>query len=310
MGHGSMSYQLKTVRLIMVLVNVILFLIGATLLGEGIDLLISGRFHNFTEFISNVQSSNNTKNNVVSDEILYIIMIIPGFTLLSIGFFGCSGAITQIHCLLFFYSFIVVINLMLQMMIIICSIVFPSKIKEKFISIIRVLIRDKYKGPLEKNLQLTSYLWDLIMYQLKCCGIESKNDFDITNNWNRTNPWWTNSMSIENKNFKYPLTCCPINNISNKDWQLSQEAISCALHGNNIYAIGCYKKLLDILHSSQTTIFIVILLIIMIEMAALIFVLVIYNRNQMNRLHHIMEGLPPPYPTRTRMNNANLYFQI
>ncbi|CAF0751111.1 unnamed protein product [Rotaria sp. Silwood1] len=284
MGHGGMNYQLKTVRLIMIVVNVILFLIGATLLGEGIDLLFSGHFHNFTEFISSVQSSNNAKNNVVFDEILYIIMIIPGFILLSIGFLGCSGAITQIQCLLF------------------CV--------KQFISIIRLLIRDKYKGPLEKNLQLTSYLWDLIMYQLKCCGIESKNDFNVTNNWNRTNPWWTNSMSMENRNFKYPLTCCSINTISNRDWQLSQKVISCALHGNDIYEIGCYKKLVDTFHSSQSTIFIIIAFIIMIEMTALIFVLVIYNRNQMNRTHHIMEELPPPYPTRTRMNNANLYFQI
>ncbi|CAF3475507.1 unnamed protein product [Rotaria sp. Silwood1] len=310
MGHGGMNYQLKTVRLIMIVVNVILFLIGATLLGEGIDLLFSGHFHNFTEFISSVQSSNNAKNNVVFDEILYIIMIIPGFILLSIGFLGCSGAITQIQCLLFCYSFTIGINLTFQMIIIICFIVFPSKMKEQFISIIRLLIRDKYKGPLEKNLQLTSYLWDLIMYQLKCCGIESKNDFNVTNNWNRTNPWWTNSMSMENRNFKYPLTCCSINTISNRDWQLSQKVISCALHGNDIYEIGCYKKLVDTFHSSQSTIFIIIAFIIMIEMTALIFVLVIYNRNQMNRTHHIMEELPPPYPTRTRMNNANLYFQI
>ncbi|CAF0803744.1 unnamed protein product [Rotaria sordida] len=310
MGHGSMSYQLKTVRLIMILVNVIFFLTGAILLGEGIDLLISGRFHNFTEFISRVQSSNNTKNNVLSDEILYIIMIIPSFILLSIGFFGCSGAITQIQCLLFCYSFIIGINLMFQMTITICFIVFPSKLKEQFISIMHLLIREKYKGPFEKNLPLTAYLWNLIMYQLKCCGIESKNDFNITNNWNRTNPWWTNSMSIENRNFKYPLTCCPINNISNKDWQLSQKAILCALHGSDIYEIGCYKKFVDVFHSSQATIFIVISFIIMIEMAALIFVLLIYNRNQIGRIHHIMEGLPPPYPGRTRMNNANLYFQI
>ncbi len=43
----------------------------------------------------------DTKNRVLSDEILGIIMIIPGLILISIGFFGCSGAITQIQCLLF-----------------------------------------------------------------------------------------------------------------------------------------------------------------------------------------------------------------
>jgi len=66
--------------------------------------------------------------------------------------------------------------------------------------------------------------------KFKCCGIESKNDFDITTQWNRTNPWWNNSMPIENRNFKYPLTCCPINGVVNK-------AISCAINGSYIYEI-------------------------------------------------------------------------
>jgi hypothetical protein len=66
--------------------------------------------------------------------------------------------------------------------------------------------------------------------KLKCCGIENKNDFQLTNQWNRTNPWWNNSTSIEHKNFKYPLTCCPIND----NWI---SVISCAINGSNIYEI-------------------------------------------------------------------------
>ncbi len=67
--------------------------------------------------------------------------------------------------------------------------------------------------------------------KFKCCGIESKNDFDIATKWNRTNPWWNNSMPIENKNFKYPLTCCPIN----KNWTVINSIISCAINGSDIY---------------------------------------------------------------------------
>ncbi len=73
--------------------------------------------------------------------------------------------------------------------------------------------------------------------KLQCCGIESKNDFDVAYKWNRTNPWWNNAIPIENRNFKYPLTCCPINYISNKDRILFNRVMSCAINGSDIYEI-------------------------------------------------------------------------
>jgi len=53
------------------------------------------------QLIELIIDQNVTWTRMLSDEILYIIMIIPGLILVSIGFFGCSGAITQIQCLLF-----------------------------------------------------------------------------------------------------------------------------------------------------------------------------------------------------------------
>ena len=52
------------------------------------------------------------------------------------------------------------------MIIIIYLIAFPSQLKKQIILIIRLLIRDRYKGPLEQNIPLISFLWDLIMYQV------------------------------------------------------------------------------------------------------------------------------------------------
>jgi hypothetical protein len=78
-------------------------LIGAALIGQGLELLITRRFENFREFLPNLGSTLSNKGNLrlISDEILYIILIIPGLIFLFLGFFGCSGAITQIHCLLY-----------------------------------------------------------------------------------------------------------------------------------------------------------------------------------------------------------------
>ena len=76
-------------------------MIGAALVSHGVEILITRRFEYLTEFLSNIGSTLSNKGNVrlISDEILYLILIIPGLILLSLAFFGCSGAITQIHCL-------------------------------------------------------------------------------------------------------------------------------------------------------------------------------------------------------------------
>ena len=44
------------------------------------------------------------KTKISSDQSLYLFTILPGVILTSIGFFGCSGAITQIQCLWFSVS--------------------------------------------------------------------------------------------------------------------------------------------------------------------------------------------------------------
>lgn len=59
--------------------------------------------------------------------------------------------------------------------------------------------------------------------------MENKNDFNMTMNWNRTNPW---SESVD---FKYPLTCCPIHEKFNIDSKVFTRVLSCAINGNDIY---------------------------------------------------------------------------
>ena len=59
--------------------------------------------------------------------------------------------------------------------------------------------------------------------------MDSKDDFNMTMNWNRTNPW------IESGDFKYPLTCCPINKNFNINSKVFNRVLSCTMNGNGIY---------------------------------------------------------------------------
>ncbi len=59
--------------------------------------------------------------------------------------------------------------------------------------------------------------------------------------WNRTNPWWTPSSGVMTKEFRYPLTCCPMNKThdNRNSFTIDQlkQATNCALYGTNIYDV-------------------------------------------------------------------------
>lgn len=81
----------------------------------------------------------------------------------------------------------------------------------------------------------------LFSLQFQCCGVRDRSDFNVTQIWDRRNPWWNSSMSMD-ENFTYPLTCCPIGNVFSKNWDdlpldKLQSAATCATTGNFTYSI-------------------------------------------------------------------------
>lgn len=59
--------------------------------------------------------------------------------------------------------------------------------------------------------------------------MENKDDFNMTMNWNRSNPW------MEYGEFKYPLTCCAMDEKFNIHSKVFNRVLTCAIHGYDIY---------------------------------------------------------------------------
>ncbi|CAF4179664.1 unnamed protein product, partial [Rotaria magnacalcarata] len=77
MGHGGMSCGMKTVRLIMVLFNIVFFLIGAALLALGIYVMVDPRFQKLKEFLPLSTDPGITKG-LSYLEIMGIVIIVLG----------------------------------------------------------------------------------------------------------------------------------------------------------------------------------------------------------------------------------------
>ncbi|CAF1304349.1 unnamed protein product [Rotaria sordida] len=295
MGHGGMSCGMKTVRFIMVLFNIIFFLIGAALLALGIYVMVDPRFQKLKEFLP-ISTNPGIEKGLSYLEVMGIVIIILGSILLIIGFLGCCGAMKQVKLFLICYAIIVGLIIIVEIGVTIYFVVFQANFKSRFVPKLQQSLKQTYEGPLVLNSNglskpsSFSLAWDFIMYNLQCCGVEGKLDFFGTTKWNRTNPWWNSSLPVTMKEFVYPLTCCPIGNLQ-QNWndlpldQL-QQASNCALNGTNIYEIGCYNKLVDLLNSAKTWVIIGAVIVLIIELLTFIFTLALCCRQKKDTIYY------------------------
>ncbi|CAF1049274.1 unnamed protein product [Rotaria sordida] len=295
MGHGGMSCGMKTVRFIMVLFNIIFFLIGAALLALGIYVMVDPRFQKLKEFLP-ISTNPGIEKGLSYLEVMAIVIIILGSILLIIGFLGCCGAMKQVKLFLICYAIIVGLIIIVEIGVTIYFVVFQANFKSRFVPKLQQSLKQTYEGPLVLNSNglskpsSFSLAWDFIMYNLQCCGVEGKLDFFGTTKWNRTNPWWNSSLPVTMKEFVYPLTCCPIGNLQ-QNWndlpldQL-QQASNCALNGTNIYEIGCYNKLVDLLNSAKTWVIIGAVIVLIIELLTFIFTLALCCRQKKDTIYY------------------------
>ncbi|CAF1264988.1 unnamed protein product [Rotaria sp. Silwood1] len=296
MGHGGMSCGMKTIRLIMVLFNIIFFLIGAALLALGIYVMVDPRFQKLKEFLP-ISTNPGIEKGLSYLEIMAIVIIILGSILLIIGFLGCCGAMKQVKLFLICYAIIVGLIIIIEIGITIYFVVFQSNFKNQFVPKLQQSLKTTYEGPLGllPNSDLpkpspVSLAWDFIMYNFQCCGVENKLDFIGTIKWNRTNPWWNSSLPSTMKEFVYPLTCCPIGNLrenwNNLPLDQLQQAANCALNGINIYEIGCYNKLVDLLNSAKTWVIVGAVIVLVIELLTFIFTLALCCREKKDTIYY------------------------
>ncbi|CAF3023697.1 unnamed protein product [Rotaria sp. Silwood2] len=249
MANGEMSCIMKNARFIIVLFNIVLFLIGAALLLGWIYLMIDPRFRQIKNILP-ISINSNVENSLSYLELMAISTIILGFLLLIIGCFGCCGAKKQVKLFLTSYAIIVGVMILFEVTITIYFVIFPDKFEGQLVPKLQRLIQNIYEGPypLLKNRipepSSFSVAWDLVMYNLQCCGVKNKTEFLNRNGkWDRTNPWYNSAIiSPEAAKFTYPLTCCPLDGVLKPNWEFLPlryfpTLAPCAIHGTGTYDV-------------------------------------------------------------------------
>ncbi|CAF1307029.1 unnamed protein product [Adineta ricciae] len=295
MGHGSMGCGMKTIRFVMVVINIFFFLIGLALLAVGIYVMVDPSLQKIQKIFP---IDENVENGFSYLKVVAIVVIVLGGILVIIGFLGCCGAMKQVKLFLILYAIIIGFIIIFEVAITIYFTAFRSKFEDQIKPKLKDAIRDLYEGPLGliSNTNVSkpgslSIAWDFLMYNFECCGIDSKDDFNGTTKWNRTNIWWTSSMGNNYRTFAYPLTCCNSKNGSSNNWndfsatQL-QSGLTCAVTGVGVYQQGCYTKFMDLLNTYKTWIIVGAVVILLIELLAFSFTIALCCRKKKETVYY------------------------
>ncbi|XP_077600729.1 CD82 antigen-like [Stigmatopora nigra] len=161
------------------LFNLIFFVCGALIMGFGLWVLFDKQ-----SFIAVLQESSD------SVKVASYILIGVGSLSMTMGFFGCIGAIYEIRCLLGLYFSCLLLILIAQVTAGVLIYFQRDRLKSEMSNIIQDMIVH-YTG----HNKTTEHTWDYIQRTMKCCG------------WMSPSNWSDNMLIKNNSQNLYSCSC-------------------------------------------------------------------------------------------------------
>ncbi|CAF1118414.1 unnamed protein product [Adineta ricciae] len=277
-GRGSMSLGMKLIRFLIVLLNLAFIMVGLILLAIGVFVVRDPKMQQLRPLL-NPDIAAQYSQGLSNIEIFAIGLIAVGGVLLLIGFLGCCGAIKGFRFLHLLYAAVVSLVILAEIAIVVIFFLYQNGFRTQLVAKLQDSIAVNYVGiPLNNKTvaNSASLSWDFAQFNLQCCGAVNKNDFIRAGNWTRQNPYDTSKQLV------VPFTCCPLN--ATKSWtQLPtnySSATQCATTGETAYVQGCYDRLVDILSAYKTGVIIGGVVVLVIEVLALVFAVLLYRRKE------------------------------
>lgn len=192
-------------------------------------------------------------------------------------FLGCCGAIKGFRFLHLLYAIIIGIIILAEIALIVTYIIYQNRFQSELVTKLQESIVKYYIGkPMDNSTNPISRAWDLVQFNLECCGALNKNDYFNATSWNRTNPYQPNTT------LSVPFTCCPLN--APKNWDVlpanMSSANACATTGINAYSEGCYNRLIDLLEKYRIYIIVIGIVVGVVEILALLIAILLYSRKK------------------------------
>jgi len=202
------------------LAKTLLFVFNALFLACGLTMIGVGLYQT-------LKGEHKTVNDVIAGlDALSIGVIIIGVIVVIISFLGCCGALKESNCMI--TTFLIFLIIILIAEIVVAGLAFHYKGD----------IKSFVKKNAHEAFKYKSDLWDPVQADLKCCGVEGKDDYPNQN--------------------ELPGSCCDPPLV--KKYCPSTQATG-----------GCLPKLEDMVKSNYLVVGLVVLTVAFIEVMGIIF---------------------------------------
>jgi len=211
------------VKYLVFVVNLLVLLLGLSIFSLSLWLVVYDQIYADTQSVY----------------IVYCVLLSFGAALLLTSFLGCCGAIRESQCLLscFFTALLV---FFVGEVVLTIYLYYKEEVVEEVVSVhVDATVRDKYL-----NATLTAKLWDIVQYQLECCGGDGPLDWEKSryNGFQETREIGIGGASAPP--FYLPPSCC--RNRTLGDCASSVELSTDFSQQTDFYNQGCTQRLTEL----------------------------------------------------------------
>ncbi|KAK7109617.1 hypothetical protein V1264_013629 [Littorina saxatilis] len=166
-----------------------------------------------------------------------IVLIVLGLVIAIVAFLGITGATCCVKHVLIVYLVITLVLFLAQLIMLLIFVIDRSVYDDAVKPALKDTIQEEFTG-FEGN-DAPSLIWNALMIELKCCGVDSYRDFTGAKKW---------SDGLSNGGtYVIPRACCEeINN--------DKTCTNGIVDADNNKNTGCYEKLYDYVVSDAVVI--------------------------------------------------------
>jgi tetraspanin-18 len=221
------------------LLNCVFSVAGIVSLAAGIWIVLGAQ--SFLEFIrSTIGDEHITEFQQIAQPAVIqqaaYILIAAGILVFLISFLGCWGAYRESRRYLIIYGSFIIIILLLEITAGILAATYTHEAKENTRALMKSSIKEYYTAE-EKD--AVTLIWDYTMANMKCCGVDSYEDFKESKKWSQGNKT------------QIPEACCvlegDVGRLQPKDKNCPQSPSD----SNSYWKKGCYNALVERVRESK-----------------------------------------------------------
>lgn len=218
--------------------NFLFFVLGTIVLGVGIWLATDKTsFIALLKMVENDQLEHFTQPAVI-EQLAYLLIAI-GSVMFFLSFLGYCGAIRESRCLLTTYGLFLLVILVAEVTAFGLAAAYKDRARTETKNYLQTTISKYYTSNDYNQTDAVTLMWNFMMTELECCGVDDYRDFELSEKWNATK-----------RNNVIPEACCK---------KPTEASCPTKRTETNHYKKGCYIALTGwILHNRNLVIIVAV----------------------------------------------------